>query len=81
MTTVQSTNTVSGATQLLPMLRRLEQHEKLFVIQFLVAEMSRQQQGFVLPEGVYPVWSPYDSYEAAEIMLQAIKNRQAQAVS
>lgn len=81
MTAVQSTNTVSGATQLLPMLRLLQNHEKLFVIQFLVAEMSRQQQGFVLPEGIYPVWSPYDSYEAAEVMLQAIKNRELQTAS
>jgi len=40
---------------LLPMLRRLQQHEQLFIIQFLVAEISRQQQGFVMPEGVYPV--------------------------
>jgi hypothetical protein len=79
MTAVQNINALSDATQLLPLLRSLQQHEKLFVIQFLVAEMSRQQQGFVLPEGVYPVWSPYDSYEAADLMLQAIQNRQAQA--
>ena len=48
MTAVQSTNAVSGATQL-------------------------------LFEG--SVWSPYDSYEAAEVMLQAIKNRKLQAGS
>lgn len=72
-----STASISNATQLLPALRALEQHEKLYIIQFLAAELSRQQREFSLPEGVYPVWSPYDSYEAAEDMLQAIKNRQS----
>jgi len=76
-----STHAVPNTIELLPMLRRLQQHEQLFIIQFLVAEISRQQQGFVMPEGVYPVWSPYDSCEAAEVMLQAIKNRKLEAAS
>jgi hypothetical protein len=71
------TASISNATQLLPALRALEQHEKLYLIQFLAAELSRQQHEFVLPEGVYPIWSQYDSYEAAEAMLQAIKEKQA----
>ncbi|MCW5923931.1 MAG: hypothetical protein KIS77_16435 [Saprospiraceae bacterium] len=72
-----STVSISNATQLLPALRALEPHEKLYIIQFLAAELSRQQHEFSLPEEVYPVWSPYDSYEAAAEMLQAIKNRQS----
>lgn len=72
-----TTASISNATQLLPALRALEQHEKLYIIQFLAAELSRQQREFSLPEGVYPVWSPYDSYEAAEVLLQAIKDKQS----
>lgn len=79
MTTTQGTNTLPDATQLLPILRLLPNNEKLFVIQFLVAEMTRQEQGFLMPEDVYPVWSPYDSHEAAAIMLQAIEDRKQQA--
>ena len=26
----------------------------------------------LLPAGVYPIWSPYDSYEAANILMQAL---------
>ncbi len=70
-------NAVSTAVQLLPALKSLQNHEKLFVIQFLVAELSRTDQGFVISDEVYPVWSPYESYEAAEVMLQALHNREA----
>ncbi|HRI62488.1 MAG TPA: hypothetical protein PK228_22260 [Saprospiraceae bacterium] len=72
-TAANSTASISNATQLLPALRALEQHEKLYIIQFLAAELSRQQREFSLPEGVYPVWSPYDSYGAAEVLLKMLE--------
>lgn len=72
-----TTASISNATLLLPALKALQHHEKLFVIQFLAAELSRQQHEFLLSDVVYPVWSPYDSYEAAEVLLQALKNNQS----
>ena len=81
MSGIQTSHAVANATALLPMLRRLEQHEKLYLIQFLVAELSRQQQGFFLPETVFAVWSPYDAFDAAETMMQAIKKRQEQVIN
>jgi hypothetical protein len=71
-TSINLGSAISGATDLLPFLRPLQNHEKLFLIQFLVADLSRQQQSFILPDEVYPIWSPHDSYDAAEIMLQAL---------
>ena len=71
-----STASISNATRLLPALRALEQHEKLYIIQFLAAELNSERL-LIVPDGEYPVWSPYDSYEAAETMLQAIKDKRS----
>lgn len=71
-----NTASIANAIQLLPALRALEQHEKLYIIQFLAAELNREHL-LIVPGGEYPVWSPYDSYEAAEAMLQAIKDKQS----
>jgi hypothetical protein len=77
-TALISNKSISGATDLLPSLIRLEQHEKLFLIQFLAAELSRHNQSFSISEQVYPIWSPVDSFGAAETMLQALRANRAE---
>jgi hypothetical protein len=70
---VPTSANVYGAMQLLPALKTLQDHEKLYIIQYLAADLSQPKHETILPESQYPVWSPFDSYEAAEAMLKAKK--------
>ena len=58
--------------QLFPILRALKRAEKLYVIQFLVSELAQAETELVQPGVAYPIWSPYDAFDAAETMLQAL---------
>jgi hypothetical protein len=59
--------------ELLPALRRLDRAEKLRVMQFLVSELSREE-GVVLESGSeYPVWSPYEAFEAADALTKILR--------
>lgn len=60
--------------QLEPLLRDLPRVEKLRLIQRLVDDLA-SEEGIVLGEGhaPFPVWSPHDAYQAAAVMLQALK--------
>lgn len=58
--------------QILPELRKLKRGEKLFVMQFLVSELVQEENELIQPGVAYPVWSPYDAYDAAAKMLKAL---------
>lgn len=63
---------------LLPLLKDLNRQEKLFLIQFLAAELA-QQEGSTLTANVqYPVWSPYASYEAGNVLLNLLNEPPAE---
>jgi hypothetical protein len=57
---------------LLPTLRALQREEKLFIIQFLVSELSQQEGMGLLSNVPYPVWSPMHAYDAANTLLQLL---------
>jgi hypothetical protein len=59
--------------ELLPQLRKLSRADKLYVMQFLVSELAQEQTDLIQPGINYPVWSPYDAFEAANTMLQVLK--------
>jgi hypothetical protein len=59
-------------TQLFPSLRELKRAEKLYVIQFLVSELAQEETPLLQSGVAYPVWSPYDAFDAAAIMLNAL---------
>jgi hypothetical protein len=58
--------------QLFPTLRELKRAEKLYVIQFLVSELTQEETALIQPGIAYPVWSPYDAFDAAAVMLKAL---------
>lgn len=58
--------------QLFPMLQELKRAEKLYVIQFLVSELVQAETELIQPGVAYPVWSPYDAFDAAAVMLKAL---------
>ncbi len=61
-------------TELLPTLRVLSRAEKLRVVQYLVSELVRDEDtGLLMPDKIYPVWSPYDAHEAADTLLKALE--------
>lgn len=63
-------------TELLPALEELNRAEKLRVMHYLVIELEKEEN--LLPPGDYPVWSPYDSYQAANDLMKALAAEQAE---
>jgi hypothetical protein len=64
---------ISKATILLPTLSALDNREKLFIVQFLIAELSREENSLITPSKSYPVWSPIGAFSAAETLLQLLE--------
>jgi hypothetical protein len=58
--------------QLFPRLHELKRAEKLYVIQFLVSELAQEEDELIQPGVAYPIWSPYNAFDAAAVMLQAL---------
>ncbi len=64
--------------ELLPTLRHLDRSDKLRAMQFLVSELAREENALLNVGESYPFWSPYNSFEAANTLLDALKeNRHA----
>lgn len=59
--------------ELLPTLRELNRSDKLRVVQFLVSELAKEENALLHVGESYPIWSPYDSFEAASALLDALK--------
>lgn len=52
--------------ELLPQLRALPRIEKIRAVQFLIGEIAREESLPPFTNGAdYPIWSPYDAFEAA----------------
>lgn len=60
-------------TELLIHLKHLDRADKLRVIQFLLTELATEEGVLLKPGMNYPVWSPYNSYEAAQQMLELLQ--------
>ncbi len=70
--------------ELLPLLQNLDRADKLQLMQRLLFDLAREDgvtlatDPFTLLDGAtYPVWSPYESYEAADILLSLLHNEDA----
>jgi len=53
---------------LMTALRDLSRADKLRAMQLLVIELAKDENALLLSEGDYPVWSPYDAFEAAQVL-------------
>jgi hypothetical protein len=47
-------------------------------MQFLISELAQQELDLLKPGMSYPVWSPYDAVEAADAMLQVLKDAESE---
>jgi len=64
-------------TELLPKVQALPRADKLRLMQFLVFEFAREEGITLLqPDEEYPIWTPYDAFDAADTLLNALKEEQ-----
>lgn len=59
--------------ELMPLLNKLNRAEKLQLIQYLASELAQEESELLKPGMSYPVWSPYDAFEAADTMLKVLE--------
>ena len=60
-------------TELTPLLQEMDRADKLRVLLLLVYELAQEEGALLQPGVAYPVWSPYDSFEAANTLLSVLK--------
>jgi crotonobetainyl-CoA:carnitine CoA-transferase CaiB-like acyl-CoA transferase len=66
------------SVELLNNLRSLSRGEKLHILQVLVSELAQEEAQLLRPGGTYPIWSPYDAYEAADALLTMLNAPESQ---
>ena len=63
---------------LIPELQALPRPEKLWVIQMMAAEVAREEGVDPPSRGQeHPVWSPFDAYEGAAVLIRTLKEEKA----
>ncbi|MFN4877690.1 MAG: hypothetical protein ACK5GT_14710 [Aphanizomenon sp.] len=62
-------------TEILPSLQKLSHQEKIKAIQFLAAELARNEQnpGFLENGKTYEVWSLYDAFAAEKTLTDMLQ--------
>lgn len=65
-------------TELFPPLKQLSRADKLKVMQFLIAELAKEEDVPTLQDGaVYPVWTPLNSHAAAHKLGELLESAQS----
>ena len=60
---------VMSLVDLLPKLQELSRADQLRVIEFLASELFKKETISLLEDGrTYEIWSPYDAFEAADVL-------------
>jgi len=67
---------IMSLTELLPILRELSRADKLRVMQFLVLELAKEEDALLTSEGSYPIWSPYEAFDPAAVLLDVLNTAQ-----
>jgi len=62
--------------ELILLVNNLSQSDKLSLFKLLVAQIPDAELQVIFSASEYPVWSPYDSTEAANILIQMIQDDQ-----
>lgn len=61
-------------SELIPLVNNLSQSEKLSLFKLLATQIPEAELQAIFSASEYPVWSPYDATEAANIMMQMIRD-------
>ena len=59
--------------EVLPGLKTLNRSEKLRVVKILIDEITQEEESFFESGAEYEIWSPFDSYDAAEKLRQMLE--------
>jgi hypothetical protein len=62
--------------ELIPLVNNLSQLDKLSLFKLLAAQVPDAELQVIFSASEYPVYSPYDSTEAANILMQMIQDDQ-----
>lgn len=62
--------------ELIPLVNNLSQTDKLSLFKLLAAQIPDAELQVLFSDSEYPVWSPYDATEAANILMQMIQDDQ-----
>lgn len=63
--------------ELMSQIQNLPKIDKLRLMQFLVTELVKEEEpNFFIANQEYPVWSPYNSSEAANVLMNLLATRQ-----
>jgi hypothetical protein len=65
------------ATELISTLKGLSRLDKFHIVQILITELAQQETNLIKPDQSYPVWSPYDAFDAADTMLKVLQDSKA----
>jgi hypothetical protein len=63
-------------TELIPLVNNLSQSDKLSLFKLLAAQVPDAELQAIFSASEYPVWSPYDATEAANILMRMIQDEQ-----
>ncbi len=66
------------SSELITILQGLPRPDKFYIMQILISELSQQEEELLKPGQSYPVWSPYDAFEAADTMLKMLETSKNQ---
>ncbi|ALB40845.1 MULTISPECIES: hypothetical protein [unclassified Anabaena] len=66
------------STEILNSLHTLSRADKLYIMQVLISELAQEETNLIKPDQSYPVWSPYDAFEAANTMLEVLQAAKSQ---
>lgn len=55
-------------------LSRLDRADKLRIMQFLVIELAKEEGTLLKSNAQYPIWSPFNSYEAADSLIRMLND-------
>ncbi len=61
-------------SELMPLVNSLSQSDKLELLKVLATQIPNADLQVIFSAAEYPIWSPYDLTEAAEILQQMIKD-------
>jgi hypothetical protein len=65
-------------TQLMSQIQELPKIDKLRLMQFLATELVKEEDvNFFVANQEYPVWSPYNCSEAANVLMNLLATKQS----
>jgi hypothetical protein len=61
-------------TELIPLVNNLSQSDKLSLFKLLATQIPDAELQAIFSASEYPIWSPYEATEAANILMQMIQD-------